>query len=196
MRGFGVHTSMWAMGWTREARRSPDSEVAVAEPNYLAYASTVDPYFYPYQWNLFDRGVMSGRKLSNYGIHAASAWNVSQGVGVTVALLDTGCAYADYQEYRQAPDLATPTIPASCVAVGQPRMDPHHSVQLVRCGNQLQVLGRQDQGPTYVTTLSPWIQAGTLAALAYATFPFEPCLKVYVLRPTGESPVLVGLDKC
>ena len=111
-------------------------------------------------------------------------------------LLVLACVVKATMLQAQGPKLATPTIPASCVAVGQPRMDPHHSVQLVRCGNELQVLGRQDQGPTYVTTLSPWIQAGTLAALAYATFPFEPCLKVYVLRPTGESPVLVGLDKC
>jgi serine protease len=81
-------------------------EVAVAEPNYLAWATAVDPYFYPYQWNLFDRGVVSGSVASNYGINAASAWNFSLGVGVKVALLDTGCAYADYEEYRQAPDLA------------------------------------------------------------------------------------------
>lgn len=85
-------------------------EVLVAEPNYLAQATMVDPYFYPYQWNLFDHGVMSGRMPSNYGINAVSAWNLSQGVGVTVALLDTGCAYADYQEYRLAPDLAAVRI--------------------------------------------------------------------------------------
>jgi serine protease len=85
-------------------------EVAVAEPNYLASAADVDPYFYPYQWNLFDRGVMSGGVASNFGINVASAWNYSQGVGVKVALLDTGCAYADYLEYRRAPDLAAVTI--------------------------------------------------------------------------------------
>jgi len=117
-------------------------------------------------------------------------------VTLLMVLLVLACVVKATLLQAHALDLATPTIPASCVAVGQPRMDPHHSVQLVRCGNQLQVLGRQDQGPTYVTTLSPWIQAGPIAALAYATFPFEPCLKVFVLRPTGESPVLVGLDKC
>jgi serine protease len=85
-------------------------EVAVAEPNYLAWAADVDPYFYPYQWNLFDRGVISGKVASNYGISAASAWNYSLGVGVKVALLDTGCAYADYLEYRPAPDLAAVQI--------------------------------------------------------------------------------------
>ncbi len=117
-------------------------------------------------------------------------------VTLLTVLLVLACMVKATLLQAQGPKLATPTIPASCVAVGQPRMDPHHSVQLVRCGSELQVLGRQDQGPTYVTTLSPWIQAGPIAALAYATFPFEPCLKVFVLRPTGESPVLVGLDKC
>jgi hypothetical protein len=66
----------------------------------------------------------------------------------------------------------------------------------VRCGTQFQVLGREDQGPTYVTALSPWFAAGTTAFLAYATFPFKRCLKVYILRPAGERPVLAGLDTC
>jgi serine protease len=85
-------------------------EVAVAEPNYIARAASLDPYFNPYQWNLFDHGVMSGSHPSNFGINAASAWSYSQGAGVTVALLDTGCAYATYQQYFQAPDLATVRI--------------------------------------------------------------------------------------
>ncbi len=84
-------------------------------------------------------------------------------VTLLTVLLVLACMVKATLLQAQGPKLATPTIPASCVAVGQPRMDPHHSVQLVRCGNELQVLGRQDQGPTYVTTLSPWIQAGTLA---------------------------------
>jgi hypothetical protein len=117
-------------------------------------------------------------------------------VTLLTVLLVLACIVKANLLQAHGPALATPAIPASCVAVGPPRLDPHHSIQLVRCGNQWQVLGRQDQGPTYVTTLSPWIQAGTIAALAYATFPFEPCLKVYVLRLRGESPVLVGLDKC
>jgi len=97
---------------------------------------------------------------------------------------------------ERAPTPTTPAIPPSCVAVGQPRSDPHHSVQLVRCGTQFQVVGREDQGPTYVTALSPWFAAGTTASLAYATFPFKRCLKVYILRPAGERPVLAGLDTC
>jgi serine protease len=85
-------------------------EVAVAEPNYVALATTADPYFRPYQWYLFDRGEMSANAPSNYGINADSAWSFSQGDGVTVALLDTGCAYAEYGQYHQAPDLATARI--------------------------------------------------------------------------------------
>jgi serine protease len=109
--GYTVLRPRWgATEWeTIRALRSR-WEVAVAEPNYLASAADADPYFYPYQWNLFDRGVMSGNVASNFGINAASAWNLSQGVGVKVALLDTGCAYADYQEYRLAPDLAAVQI--------------------------------------------------------------------------------------
>jgi serine protease len=85
-------------------------EVAVAEPNYIARAATTDRYFNPYQWNLFDHGLKSGAAPSNYGINAASAWNYSRGLDVTVALLDTGCAYATYQQYYQAPDLASVRI--------------------------------------------------------------------------------------
>jgi serine protease len=109
--GYTVLQPRWGAteGDTIRALRSR-WEVAVAEPNYLASAADVDPYFYPYQWNLFDRGVVSGSVASNYGINAASAWNVGQGVGVKVALLDTGCAYANYQEYRMAPDLGAVKI--------------------------------------------------------------------------------------
>ena len=96
------------MDYVRALRRR--WEVAVAEPNYVAMAATVDPYFYPYQWNLFSRGVMSAHAPSNYGIDAPSAWSFSQGEGVTVALLDTGCAYADYAGCYLAPDLAAAQI--------------------------------------------------------------------------------------
>jgi len=53
---------------------------------------------------------MSAHAPSNYGIDAPSAWSFSQGEGVTVALLDTGCAYADYAGYYLAPDLAAAQI--------------------------------------------------------------------------------------
>jgi serine protease len=85
-------------------------EVAVAEPNYIAHAAVNNPYFYPYQWYLFSRGMISERAPSNFGIDALSAWSSTHGEGVMVALLDTGCAYADYQQYHLAPDLAMAQI--------------------------------------------------------------------------------------
>ena len=113
-----------------------------------------------------------------------------------MALLVLACIAKATMLEAQQPTVTPPTIPASCVAVGQPRLDAHHSIQLVRCGSQFQVLGREDQGPTFVTALSIWFPAGNIASLAYTTFPFKHCLKVYVLRPAGEPPALVGLDKC
>jgi serine protease len=76
-------------------------EVVYAEPNYYVYAADVpaapltftpdDPYF-SLQWNL-------------NAIQAPRAWDVSDGENVVVAVLDSGIAYEDYQQYRQAPDL-------------------------------------------------------------------------------------------
>jgi hypothetical protein len=116
---------------------------------------------------------------------------------VLVILLILACLWKAGVLQAYMPTTQTgPAIPPSCVAVGQPHTDTHHTLQLVRCGRQYEVLGQQDQGPTYVTALSAWFQAGTIGSLAYANFPFQPCVKVYVLYPRGESPVLVGLDKC
>jgi len=79
-------------------------DVEYAEPNYIAQASMVpnDP-FYIYQWHLDN---------SNYGgINTNSAWDVTQGSGTTVAVVDTGVAYENYSptrkvRYYRAPDLA------------------------------------------------------------------------------------------
>lgn len=79
-------------------------DVKYAEPNYIAQASMVpnDPY-YIYQWHLDN---------PNYGgINTISAWDVNQGSGVTVAVIDTGVAYENYSptrkvRYYKAPDLA------------------------------------------------------------------------------------------
>src|SRR2546423_15643117 len=65
----------------------------------------------------------------------------------------------------RAPTQTNPAIPASCVAVGQPRSDPPHSGQLVRWGTQFQVVGRGNQGPPYVTAPRPWFSPGTTASL-------------------------------
>jgi len=77
-----------------------EEDVEYAEPNYIAHAFMVpnDPY-YSYQWHL-DNPVYGG-------IQTEAAWDVSSGLGVTVAVIDTGIAYEDYgRRYKQAPDLA------------------------------------------------------------------------------------------
>ena len=68
--------------------------IVLAEPNYYRYAhfSPNDPY-YSYQWHF---------PL----IQTGQAWDLSTGQGVIVAVIDTGVAYENYQNYVQAPDLA------------------------------------------------------------------------------------------
>lgn len=85
------------------ARYDRMDDVEYAEPNYIAYALDTpnDPY-YKYQWN-FDNDEYGG-------VHVSDAWNVTDGSGVTVAIIDTGVAYENYGNwwrgrYYQAPDL-------------------------------------------------------------------------------------------
>jgi serine protease len=94
--------------------------VEYAEPDYLAYTCEMpgpamplipnDPFFSPYQWNFFDRGMVSASAVSNYGVNAVSAWNTTAGAGVVVAVLDTGIAYENFGGFTQAPDLAGATF--------------------------------------------------------------------------------------
>jgi len=85
-----------------------DAKVEYAEANYIAYAMMVpNDELYPFQWHLYN---------TEYGgIQTESAWNVSTGSGVVVAIADTGIAYETYGQedsqgrksfYEQAPDLA------------------------------------------------------------------------------------------
>jgi len=94
---------------------SKNPNVEYAEPNYIAQALMVpnDPYYDPYQWHLDN---------AEYGgINMESAWDISTGSNdVVVAVIDTGVAYENHQEfvnlpgrlrdywitYAQAPDLA------------------------------------------------------------------------------------------
>jgi serine protease len=79
-----------------------EPNVIYAEPNYYVYASETravplaftpnDPYF-DRQWNL-------------QAIQAPEAWDVSGGQGVVVAVVDSGVAYEDFEQFRRAPDLA------------------------------------------------------------------------------------------
>lgn len=95
--------------------------VKYVEPNYLGYADTLpnDPQFDPYQWNFLDRGTLNNGYVSNFGVQATSAWTLSTGSGVKIAILDTGVAYESYKiyqkvkgkqvlvkEFKKAPDLA------------------------------------------------------------------------------------------
>lgn len=81
-----------------------EDAVEYAEPNYVASILMIpnDP-LYKYQWHL-NNSVYGG-------IHTEAAWGVSQGSGVTVAVIDTGIAYENYfnprtrKSYYQAPDL-------------------------------------------------------------------------------------------
>ena len=78
---------------------SASENVEYAEPNYVAFADGIPRYavpndpFFSYQWNMD-------------AIQMPAAWDMSTGSGVTVAILDTGVAYENYQIYQQAPDLA------------------------------------------------------------------------------------------
>jgi len=73
-------------------------DVLYAEPNYMVHAHMTpnDPY-YSYQWNL-------------HAIGTEEAWDTTSGSDVTVAIIDTGAAYENYnvgwQRYYRAPDLA------------------------------------------------------------------------------------------
>ena len=81
----------------RRLRQMP--EVAYVEPNYTARASQTRPghfapndEFYRFQWNM--------RMLD-----AERVWGIQRGDRtVAVAVLDTGVAYEDFQQFRKAPD--------------------------------------------------------------------------------------------
>jgi serine protease len=85
---------------------SQNPNVEYAEPNFIVSAlfTPDDTYYYPYQWNLHD---------SPGGINMESAWDISQGENVIVAVLDTGVAYENTNgrnRYKLAPDLANTTF--------------------------------------------------------------------------------------
>jgi serine protease len=75
------------------AKIRQDPNVESAEPMLVIQANFVpnDPD-YAKQWNL---------KL----IEMPKAWELTHGKGVTVAVIDTGIAYENFQDFRQVPDL-------------------------------------------------------------------------------------------
>jgi len=82
------------------ARLNEEPRVIYAEPDAAVYPDFVpnDPY-YKYQWNLPKIGM-------------ERAWDVNRGGSsrVTVAVLDTGVAYADQGVFARAPDLDSATF--------------------------------------------------------------------------------------
>jgi len=75
-----------------------EPEVEYAELNYYAYAFFVpdDPY-YIHQWHLYE---------TYAGINIEPAWDITTGdPNVIIAVLDTGVAYEDFRNFKQAPDL-------------------------------------------------------------------------------------------
>lgn len=81
------------------ARLSKRADVVYAEPNYLAHTTMVpNDTYYKYQWNFGDTEIG--------GIELEPAWDLTDGSGITVAILDTGIAYENYGIYAKAPDLA------------------------------------------------------------------------------------------
>ncbi len=73
-------------------RKNPEVEAAEPLMRYQASFTPNDPD-YGKQWNLAQ-------------INMPKAWDVSHGKGVIVAVLDTGIAYENYDEFKQVPDLS------------------------------------------------------------------------------------------
>jgi len=94
--------------------RNPNVEYAVV--NSIAHAFMVpNDEYYSYQWHL--NNTMYG------GINMEAAWDISNGTGVIVAVLDTGVAYENYgTKYIIAPDLANTHFVAGYDFVNN---DPH-----------------------------------------------------------------------
>ena len=69
---------------------------AAAVERSLALDVIADGRWHLYQWNLADTG---------FGIHVPSAWDLSTGTGVLVAVLDTGIAYETYGSFKPAPEI-------------------------------------------------------------------------------------------
>ncbi len=75
----------------------PPAELAATDLEAPSEAPSKDGYTpndpdYPKQWNL-------------RMIHMPKAWEQSRGKGVVVAVLDTGIAYEDHDDFKQVPDL-------------------------------------------------------------------------------------------
>jgi serine protease len=76
------------------ARLEGDPAVEMAEPNGIDRATfTPNDLYYSLQWHMPQ-------------VQSEQAWDVANGSGVVVAVVDTGVAYENHGVYAQAPDLA------------------------------------------------------------------------------------------
>lgn len=76
------------------ARLKDDPRVENAEPNYI------------YQMTKAPNDPMWKRQWSFRMIDAPAAWDIADGSGVVVAVIDTGIAFEDYGKFRRVEDLA------------------------------------------------------------------------------------------
>lgn len=129
-------------------------QAAVKPPN--------DPLF-RHQWNL-------------RAIQIPAAWSISRGAGATVAVLDTGVAYATRGPYRRAPDLASARFVAGWDFVDD---DPHPDDVAPRDG-------RRSHG-TQMAAIIAQTAGNALGAAGVA--PAAAIMPVRVLRPdvTGTA---------
>ncbi|MCJ7694350.1 MAG: S8 family serine peptidase [Anaerolineaceae bacterium] len=87
--------------------KNPNVEYAIVNSIANAFMSPNDP-LYHYQWHLDDSSSPNPYGGTNGGgINIERAWDISDGTGVVIAVLDTGVAYENYGfRYQKAPDLA------------------------------------------------------------------------------------------
>jgi subtilisin family serine protease len=80
------------------AQLKADPRVELVEPNAIGWLDFVpNDTYYPYQWHLPQ-------------IQMPQAWDLADGTGVTVAVLDSGVAYENYGGFAKAPDLGCRTF--------------------------------------------------------------------------------------
>src|SRR5207249_1293663 len=91
-----INRSIWVVqvpaGWAPEALvigllTNPNVEYAETNVTFTACMDPPSDTFFTQQWNLAPFGP------SVFGVNALSAWGVTQGRGVNVAVLDTGLAF-------------------------------------------------------------------------------------------------------
>jgi len=123
-----------------------DPAVELTEPNYFRYAHfTPNDPLYSYQWHF-------------PMVQMPTAWDVSNGAGVIVAVIDSGVAYEDYGKYDQAPDLAGTTFVAGWDFVNDddhPNDDDSHGTHVAGTVAQTTNNASGVAGVAYGATIMP-----------------------------------------